>query len=93
MAKFEFHLDKKCTIWIREFHYIEAETLEKAQSIIASNFNNPYNIENSFEEQEFLYESLEDMTFTENGKHPTQELWCAESNKLIIDNEFNQVFG
>lgn len=91
MPKFEFHLDKKCTIWVREFHFIDAETLEDAQCIIARNFNNPYEIEDSFSEQELIYESLEDMTFKENGNQPTQELWCSHSNKLIIDNDFKKL--
>jgi hypothetical protein len=29
--KFEFNIDKKCTIWVKETHYVETDNREQAQ--------------------------------------------------------------
>lgn len=91
MQQFEFHFDKKCTVWFREFHTIEAETVEEAQSIIQNRFLKN-NMDLSFEYQEMLDDTITDMNFIDNNGNPTAEIWCAETGRLLIDNEFNQPF-
>lgn len=34
MQRFTFLLDRKCTVWFREVHEIEAETIEEAEKIM-----------------------------------------------------------
>jgi hypothetical protein len=50
MNKFTFTLDRKVTMWVREYHEIEAETQEEANQKFIQN------IENHDEDNTFLYE-------------------------------------
>jgi hypothetical protein len=81
MAKFEFHIDRKCTIWVREYHQFEAESYEQAESIIRENFRLNAT-DNTFTMQDVQHETLEDMAIEENGGWPTAELVDIFGNKL-----------
>ena len=90
MQQFQFHLDKKCTVWFREFHSIQAGTLEEAQSIMKDKFEK-HNTDDSFEFQEMLDNTIEELNCHENQNNSTEELWCVDSNKLLIDNNFKEI--
>lgn len=81
MAKFEFHIDKKCTIWVREYHQFGAENYEQAESIIKENFRLNAT-DNTFTMQNIQHETLEDMAIEENGGWPTAELYNIIGHKL-----------
>ncbi len=81
MAKFEFHIDKKCTIWVREYHQFEAENYEQAESIIIENFRLSAT-DNTFTMQDIQHDTLEDMAIEENGGWPTAELYNIIGHKL-----------
>ena len=89
MEKFEFHLDKKVTIWYREYHYIEADSLQEAQKKMIYLFADG-NVDETFDYQEAMDDTWEDITPKENNGMPTAELWCEESGMLLIDNVENQ---
>lgn len=89
MEKFEFHLDKKVTMWYREYHYIEANSLQEAQKKIIDLFADDCMYE-TFNYQEALDDTWEDITPKENDENPTAELWCEESGMLLIDNVVKQ---
>lgn len=89
MPQFEFHLDKKVTSWYREFHYIDADTLQQAQKIMIDNFISG-NTDETFNEQDEIPDTWEELTPKDNGGQPTQEVWCEESMLLLIDNQVNQ---
>jgi len=89
MPQFEFHLDKKVTSWYREVHYVEAETLQHAQKIMIDNFAD-CNTDDTFDHQNEIDDTWEEMTPQENDNQPTRELWCEESSMLLIDNIVNQ---
>jgi hypothetical protein len=81
MEKFEFHIDRKCTIWVREYHQFEAENYEQAERIIIENFRLSAT-DNTFTMQDVQHETLEDMAIEENGGWPTAELYNIIGHKL-----------
>jgi hypothetical protein len=81
MAKFEFHIDRKCTIWVREYHQFEAENYEQAERIIRENFRLSAT-DNTFTMQDVQHDTLEDMAIEENGGWPTAELYNIIGHKL-----------
>jgi len=81
MDKFEFHIDRKCTIWVREYHQFEAENYEQAERIIRENFRLSAT-DNTFTMQDIQHETLEDMAIEENGGWPTAELYNIIGHKL-----------
>jgi len=89
MQTFEFHLDKKVTSWYRETHYVDAETLQEAQKIMIENFMEG-DTDETFESQEEILDTWEDITPDENGGNPTQEVWCEDSGMFLIDNVAKQ---
>lgn len=89
MQTFEFHLDKKVTSWYRETHYIDADTLQEAQKIMIENFAQG-DTDETFDAQDEIDDTWEELTPKDNGGEPTQELWCQESMLLLIDNVTKQ---
>jgi len=89
MQTFEFHLDKKVTSWYRETHYVDAETLQQAQKIMIDKFADG-NTDDTFNYQEKIDDTWEELTPQENDNQPTRELWCEDSSMLLIDNIVNQ---
>lgn len=87
MKKFDFYLDQKITAWMREYHTIEAETIEEASEKIIKNF-----IENgcasSFVNQEFCYGSENPLMPDDNNGHPTQQLFDWLTDEVLIENSF-----
>lgn len=89
MPRFEFHLDKKVTAWYRETHYIDADTLQQAQKIMIKNFASG-NTDETFDAQDEIDDTWEELTPEDNCGEPTQEVWCQDSMLLLIDNQVNQ---
>ena len=89
MQTFEFHLDKKVTAWYRETHYVDADTLQEAQKIMIEKFAQG-DTDETFESQDEIPDTWEELEVGDNGGEPTQELWCEESMLLLIDNVTKQ---
>lgn len=58
MNKFTFNLDRKVTMWVREYHEIEAETQEEANQKFIENIEN-HDEDNTFLYQDNLYDTME----------------------------------
>jgi hypothetical protein len=69
MNKFTFNLDRKVTMWVREYHEIEAETQEEANQKFI------HNIENYDEDSTFIYQEslLDTMDWTDEYYLLTQD--------------------
>lgn len=82
--EFEFSIDRKCTLWVREHHHINAETYEEARNIMLGNFRESAT-EKTFYGQSFQHDTIEDMDVKQNGGWPTAHLMNHEGDE-IADN-------
>lgn len=90
MPEFKFYLDKKVTIWNREFYTVTAETHEDATKLIKESFSNSTlnaDVEGpiQFSEQHVQFETEEPLTVEENQGSSTEELY-TDSGDILIDN-------
>ena len=82
--EFEFSIDRKCTLWVRDYHHINAETYEQARELMIKNFRESAT-ENTFYGQSFQNDTLEDMDLRQNYEYPTAHLMNHEGDE-IADN-------
>jgi hypothetical protein len=82
---FDFFIDRKVTIWQREFHTIKAESLDDAKAEMAARFHDNMCVD-TFDEQETLFETEEYLEPGDNGGNPTAELYSEEDGQLITTN-------
>lgn len=87
MAKFRFNIDRKCTIWVREYHEVDATTYEEAEKIIVKGFGDDETC-STFVAQEMLDDTCMDMDIEDNYWQPTAEI-LNEDGHTIIDNAIN----
>jgi len=83
--KFQFYVDKKVTVWIREKHYIKAETFEEAKAQMVEAFHTDLCSE-TFEAQEHLYDTEDIMEPGDNGGQATIELYINGEIEPITSN-------
>jgi hypothetical protein len=83
--EFEFYVDKKVTVWIREKHYIKAETFEEAKAQMVEAFHDNLCSE-TFETQEHLYDTEDIMEPGDNGGQATIELFVDGEIEPITSN-------
>jgi hypothetical protein len=81
---FNFYLDRKVTIWVREQHSIEAESEEEAKKEMIEAFKDNFCSE-SFDEQEWLLDT-ETMLEPEDNGESTAELFFEDTDKLLTTN-------
>jgi hypothetical protein len=67
---FNFYLDRKVTIWVREQHSIEAESEEEAKKEMIEAFKDNFCSE-SFDEQEWLLDTETMLEPEDNGGEST----------------------
>jgi hypothetical protein len=82
---FAFYVDRKVTIWVREHHHIKADSYDEAKKEMIDSFHDN-GCEETFTEQEFLYDTQEDMNPGDNGGQPTIELFGEEFADILADN-------
>jgi hypothetical protein len=82
---FNFFIDRKVTIWQREFHTIKAESLDDAKAEMAARFRDNMCVD-TFDEQETLFETEEYLEPGDNGGNPTAELYSEEDGQLVTTN-------
>jgi hypothetical protein len=83
---FTFYIDRKVTIWIRETHEVEAETYEEAEKQMIESFKEDTECDETFVEQETLYDTIEKLEPGDNDGSPTVELYSDERHEVLIDN-------
>lgn len=88
---FQFYLDKKVTVWIREKHYIKAESFEAARDQMVEAFHTDLCSE-TFETQEHLYDTEDIMEPGDNGGQATIEL-CVDGQLEPITTNLDICFG
>ena len=82
---FNFYLDRKVTIWVREQHSIEAESEEEAKKEMIEAFKDNFCSE-SFNEQEWLYDTETMLEPGDNGGESTAELFFEDTDELLTTN-------
>ena len=85
---FYFYFDEKCTIWTRTHFCVEAETYEEAQKLSLELIENGEYGNNGSSDYETLYETMREMTTSENGNNPTFEVY-NDKHELIKHNGNN----
>lgn len=86
MEKFEFYVDRKITDWVREHHWVEAETREEAIEKIMEDFRSGINTMESFDWEEGLEDVRSYIEPGDNDGNPTAELIDPDDMETIIDN-------
>ena len=82
---FDFYIDRKVTIWVREQHSIEAESEEEAKKEMIEAFKDNFCSE-SFDEQEWLYDTETMLEPGDNGGESTAELFFEDTDELLTTN-------
>jgi hypothetical protein len=82
---FNFYLDRKVTIWVREQHSIEAESEEEAKKEMIEAFKDNFCSE-SFDEQEWLLDTETMLEPGDNGGESTAELFFEDTDELLTTN-------
>lgn len=75
MQSYKFYVDRKVTIWVRDTHSVDAETLEKAKALMIECMDQGlYVCDKYYVESMHMSETEEDMDKENNGDQPTWEL-------------------
>ena len=85
MSTFDFFIDRKITTWVREFHNIEAESLDEAKAEMAARFHDNMCVD-TFDYQDPIESTDEYIEPGENGGEATAELYCEEDGQLVTTN-------
>ena len=85
MSTFDFFIDRKVTHWVREYHQIQAESLDDAKAEMAARFHDNLCVD-TFDYQEALDETEEYIEPGDNGGEPTAELYSDEDGQLVTTN-------
>ena len=85
MSTFDFFIDRKITTWVREFHNIEAESLDEAKAEMAARFHDNM-CADTFDYQDAIESTDEYIEPGENGGEATAELYCEEDGLLVTTN-------
>lgn len=79
--EFTFFIDRKVTMWIRETHNIEANSEDEAKQMLIEKTDDGDN-DNTFVEQEFLYDTITDMDKQDNLNNSVVEIY-TDNMELI----------
>lgn len=82
---YTYKIDRKISMWISEDHQIEANSKEEADAIMIKAFQED-DYPDTFQEQEELYDTMEDMLPEDNDGNATMEL-IDEDHRLLASNE------
>lgn len=82
---FDFFIDRKVSHWVREYHQIEAESLDDAKAEMAARFHDSLCVD-TFDYQEALDDTEEYLEPNDNDGNPTAELYSDEDGQLVTTN-------
>lgn len=77
MPTFNFELDRKVTVWYREYHQVDANTMEEAEAIMKAN------AVQSNTDATFVYQDMLDDTITDTDDF---EIINKETGETIYEN-------
>lgn len=77
MPTFNFELDRKVTMWYREYHEVEANTMEEAEAIMKANASQGNT------DATFVYQDQLDDTIVDTNDF---EILNKETNETIYSN-------
>jgi hypothetical protein len=89
MGQYRFFIDRKVTDWIREWHEVEAESLEAAKKEMVAAFHDNMCVE-TYDSQEGLC-CEEYIEPGENGGEATAELYCVEDGDELLTTNIDLV--
>jgi hypothetical protein len=81
METYKFEIDRKLTIWCKEFHEIKATNYDEARRMMIRNFRQDAS-DNTFTWQELQDETINNLYVDGNGGWPTAVLLDADGNEL-----------
>ena len=81
--EFDFYIDRKVTMWVREYHKVEADTLDEAKSKMIKSVKEDY-YDDTFDERETLYDTETELEPGDNGGEATAELYY--NDELLTTN-------
>jgi hypothetical protein len=84
MKDFEFYIDRKVSIWVREFHSIEAKSLEEAKEKMIEEFNSGHG--DYLCDRQELWETYDELIPSQNGGRPTAELYYEDTDEKLKTN-------
>lgn len=86
MQQFDYYLDRKITVWVRELHTIDAESKEEADKEMVNRFHDNMCVD-TFDEQEYMFDTEEYLEPGDNGGAATAELYDEDSNILTTNTD------
>lgn len=79
MKTYNLYVDRKCTIWVREYYTIEAESdAEALEECLKPS--------TEYNDSEYLYDTIDCITPKENNNCPTLEVFNEDTDKEIFSN-------
>lgn len=79
MGTYRLNVDRKCTIWEREYYTIEAESETEALEKCLSP-------DVECDDSEFQYDTADYMTPEDNNNYPTLEVFNEDTDEQIFSN-------
>lgn len=79
MGTYRLNVDRKCTIWEREYYTIEAESETEALEKCLSP-------DVECDDSEFQYDTADYMTPEDNNNYPTLEVFNEDTDERILSN-------
>ena len=86
MENYTFHQDVKCSLWVRQFFSIDAESLEEAKRKAIKFRSEDVSDYPEFENSETLFETQENISVEDNDGQPTVELYASGSKTAFATN-------
>lgn len=86
MNRHTFFVDRKVTVWIRETHEVKSDSYEEAEKEMIECFKDNLTFDDSFIEQEVLYDTIEDLEPGDNDGFATIEMYSEDKPNVLIDN-------
>ena len=84
MTTHTFFIDRKVTMWIRETHEVQAESYDNAREIMESKIEGE-NTDDTFIGQEWLDDTITDMTLEDNEWNAVTELYNDKMELICQD--------
>lgn len=84
MENFDFYIDRKVSIWVREFHSIEAKSLEEAKEKMIEEFDSGHG--DYLCDREEFWDTYTELTPSQNGGRPTAELYYEYTDEKLKTN-------
>lgn len=93
MEKFRFYQDKEVKTWVRDYYYVEAESLEDAVKYVKEQNDVMENIENKFPGRVYFDERDVDMSVNTLEEAPMRvEIGCHDIGGDGFSNIINKIY-